>query len=606
MDSTILDKLSRTPSGAGVYLMKNSSGDVLYVGKARNLRKRLSSYFTKQVQPDLKTGVLVKQISTFDIIITNTENEALILESNLIKRYRPRYNVILKDDKRYPSLRLNITSPFPTLSIVRKIKKDHALYFGPFSSSQAVRQTLKFINKTFKLRKCSDHSFKHRSRPCLFYQMNACLAPCCRHVEKADYYRMVKEVVLFLKGRTPDLIRKLRRDMIQASEHLDFEKAAMVRDKIAALEATLEKQVSVTTDFTDRDIIGMAKTSEMVMLTILFVRNGFLIGSRHFNFAETLSTDSEIMESFIRQYYEKARFIPREILLHIPLDDITSVSGLITDWKGRKVDLIYPQKGEKLRLVNMAAENAQNALDDLIAKKSDITDLLNRLQRKLRLTRTPNRIECIDNSNIYGKEPVAGIVVFRDGKPDKSSYRKFKITSVTKPDDYATMAEVLGRRYGKADKADPYPDLLMLDGGKGQLNIAVSILEELKLNRLFDMISIAKKDETKGELQDKIYKPGQANAISFGKDMELLFYLQNIRDEAHRFAITFHRKRRNAKALGSILDEIAGVGKTRKEVLLKHFGGIENIRAATIDELSALPGMNRKVAQAVLSVLHSL
>jgi len=602
MDS-IKEKLSRTPSSPGVYQMKNAAGDVIYVGKAINLKKRLASYFTKLVQPDLKTSVLVRQISTFDIIITKTEKEALILESNLIKRYRPRYNVILKDDKRYPSLKMDIRNPYPTLSIVRKIQKDHALYFGPFSSAQAVRQSLKFINKTFKLRKCSDTSFRRRSRPCLFYQMNACLAPCCRQVDKPEYNRIVKEVVLFLKGRTPDLIRKLRNDMYQASDGLFFEKAAMIRDKIMALEATLEKQVSVTTDFADKDVIGLAKADDVVLLTILFVRSGFLMGSRHFNFAQTLSTDAEIMDTFIRQYYEKAGFIPREILIQVEPDHMTAVADWLSEIKGRKTHLACPRKGEKLHLVNMAAENAENALSDLLAGNVQDIDLLHRLQKKLGLDRVPEKIECIDNSNLYGKEPVAGIVAFLKGKPDRSSYRKYKIETITRPDDYGTMAEVLTRRYVKNGGADPYPDLLMLDGGKGQLNIAVSVFRELADKQPIDIISIAKKDEEKGELQDKIYKPGRANAINFGKDVDLLFFLQTIRDEAHRFAITFHRKRRTDTALRSALDSIPGIGEKRKKVLLKHYGGIENIRAAALEELSALPGMNRNVAESVLNAL---
>jgi len=602
--NTILEKFSRTPATPGVYLMKNAEGDVIYVGKAGNLKKRLASYFSKSRQPDLKTGVLVKQIAAFDLIITKTQNEALILESNLIKRYRPRYNVILKDDKRYPSLRLDIRSPFPVLTVVRKIKKDHALYFGPFSSATAVRRTLKFINKTFKLRKCSDRSFRKRSRPCLFYQMNACLAPCCFPVDKTQYNAIVKEVVLFLKGRTPDLIRRLKRDMHQASESLDFEYAATIRDKIHALESTLEKQVSVITDFKDRDVIGLNRSNGLLLLTVLFVRGGFLLGSRHFSFMESMATDEEIIDSFVRQYYEKARFIPKEVLVPVEWEHMSTAADILSDWKGRRVDIIRPRRGEKKSLIDMALQNAQNALKDLAADAAVQKELLERLQKRLKLGRFPKRIECVDNSNISGTNPVAGLVVFENGKPFKSGWRKYNIKTVDKPDDYGTMYEVLSRRYGDGGIQDPLPDLLMLDGGKGQLNIAVAVLKDLGIKKPFDVISIAKKNEKKGETQDKIYSPGRANPITFGKETDLLLFLENIRDETHRFAVTFHRRQRSRTSMASVLDTIPGIGKKRRDVLLRHFGGIENIRAATPDELSALPGMNRKAAESVLKTLN--
>ncbi len=611
------EKLSAAPSNPGVYLMKDAAGNIIYVGKARNLKKRLASYFKNPEQLDMKTSALVRKISDFETIVTGTEQDALILESNLIKRYRPRYNVILKDDKRYPSLRLDVQNPYPCLALVRKPEKDGAMYFGPFSSSPAVGQTLNIINKTFKLRKCRNRVFQTRSRPCLNYQMGICLGPCCLPVEQAAYREIVNEVILFLKGRTPDLIHKIKQDMLTAADRQDFERAASLRDKMFALEKILEKQVSVTTDFQDRDIIGFASSPEMSLITVLFVRNGYLLGTRDFHFSETLSTDAEMLAAFIRQYYEKeSHFVPKEILAPLLLEDAPVLEDWLKSVKGEKVSILNPRRGEKARLIEMAAQNAENRLKALINSNAAKADFLGRLQRKLKMNRLPERIECFDNSNIMGTNPVAAMAVFIHGKAHKPAYRKYKIRTVAEQDDYAYMAEALKRRFGKrgfgvrgsrcGDASDPepltpnLPDLLMVDGGKGQLNIAVSVIRELNLEGKFEIIGIAKKDEKRGETEDKIFKPGQVNPVTFGKgEKDLLFFLQQIRDEAHKHAVSFHRDRRSETSLRSVLDEIPGIGKKRKQMLLKHFGTVANIRAASIEELSALPGMNRKAAEAI-------
>ena len=597
--SGITDNLSRVSSGPGVYLMKDRAGEIIYVGKARNLKKRLASYFTKPVQPDIKTSVLVKKIESFDTILTGSEKEALILESNLIKRYRPRYNVFLKDDKRYPSIRLDTSHPYPNLSIVRKIKKDGSMYFGPFVSSTAVRQTLKMINKTFKLRKCKAGDFKTRTRPCLNSQMQRCLAPCCNDVDGNVYREIVKEVILLLKGRTSDLIRKIKKEMISAADNQDYETAGSLRDKMFALEKTVEKQVVVSTDFIDRDVIGIAGSYELSLITVLIVRGGVLLGTRNFAFSETMSTDIETIGTFIRQYYEKEPFIPRQILTPIFLEDSTLIEECLKNIKGNKVSILWPRRGEKARLLEMAERNADISLKEHIASLSTDMEMLARLKKKIKTNRLPERIECFDNSSISGKEPVAGMVVFEKGKPIKSSYRRYKIKTVCKHDDYAYMDEVLRRRYGKGKNSKPYPDLLLVDGGKGQLNIAVSVVKDLKIEGRFDIIGIAKKDEKRGEVQDKIYKPGRVNPVNFGKEGNLLLFLQRVRDEAHRFAISFHRKRRGKSSMRSVLDTIPGIGKKRKQMLLKHFRSIKKIQAATIEELSAVPGMNSKAAEEV-------
>ena len=606
--SQIHDKLSMVSSGPGVYVMKDIHDRVIYVGKARNLKKRVASYFSRSrtglLHPDIKTGILVKKISNFETIITETEKEALILESNLIKRHRPRYNVILKDDKRYPCLCLNLTHPYPNLTVVRKTKKDGDLYFGPFSSSAAVRETLKIIHKTFKIRKCKTKDFRNRSRPCINYQMGVCLAPCCLDVDKNRYHEIVKEVILFLNGRTPDLIQKIKKKMIFAANKQNYERAAVLRDKMFALEQVIEKHVAVTNDFKDRDAIGIAGSHEHSIITVLFVRSGFLLGTRHFNFSEIMSTEEEMIQAFIRQYYENAPFVPKEILIPIQLEDASLLEELLSSIRRKKVNIVRPKKGEKLRLVKLASQNAENRLKEIRASAATDMEILIQLKKRLKMDKIPQRIECFDISSISGTEAVAGMVVFEKGKPNKSLFRKYRIKSIDAKDDYSCMAEVLKRRYGNGEKSRPYPNILMVDGGKGHLNIAVSVIESLRLEQTFQIISIAKKNEIKGEIQDKIYKPGQVNPVNMGRGGELLLFLEKIRDKSHEFAISFHRKRRGKRFLRSALDSSPCVGKKRKATLLTHFKSIKKIRAATVEELSSLPGMSRHVAESVKKTLN--
>ena len=605
---SVEEKLARTAHEPGVYLLKDAHGVIIYIGKARNLRKSLAAYFKNTAHTDMKTGVLVKKIGDFDTIITGNEKEALILESNLIKRHRPRYNVVLKDDKRYPSLRLDQKEIFPSFTIVRKIGEDDATYFGPFASAHAVRETLKTINKTFKLRKCRAKDFKTRTRPCLHCQMEGCLAPCCLDVDPSVYQEQVNEAIMFLKGRTKDLIEKIKTQMDAAAATQEFEKAARLRDKMFSLERTIEKQIIVTTDFQDRDVFAIARAKRVALVTVLNVMGGFLKGTRHFSFENTLSGDEDALGTFIRQYYQKSISLPNEILVSIELPDAKLMEQWFRAVKGKRVKVLNPKRGEKAKLMGLAIHNAENELQSVIAAKTAEMELLLRLQKKLKLSRLPNRIECFDNSNISGAEPVASMVVFEKGKALKSAYRKFKISASTEPDDYAYMSEVLNRRLGKLTSlqgAEPIPDLLMVDGGKGQLNIALAVIKELGLEGQFDIAAIAKKDEKKGEVQDKVFKPRRSNPIIFGKDADLLLFLQRIRDEAHRFAITFHRKRRIKASLQSELDAIPGIGKKRRTILLKHFKSIKKIRQANIEELRALPGINRPAAEALQRYFNS-
>jgi excinuclease ABC subunit C len=603
----VAEKLSRTTHEPGVYLLKDAEGLIIYIGKARDLRKRLAAYFKNSAQTDMKTGVLVNKISDFETIIAGNEKEALILESNLIKRHRPRYNVVLKDDKRYPSLRLDPNEKYPSFTIVRKIGEDDAVYFGPFASAHAVRETLKTVNKTFKLRKCRAKDFKTRTRPCLHCQMEGCLAPCCLDVDPQIYWEQVNEAIMFLKGRTTDLVAKIKGQMNAAAQAQEFEKAARLRDKMFSLERTIEKQIAVTTDFQNRDVFAIAISDGHALVTVLNVIGGFLKGSRHFSFEETISTSEEAIGTFIRQYYEKPASLPKELLVSINLRDARLIEEWFKRFKGQKVKILRPKRGEKAKLLEMAIHNAENELQGLIAARSAEKDLLIRLQEKLKLSRLPQRIECFDNSSISGTEAVASMVVFERGRAKKSAYRQFKIRTVNANDDYAYMAEVLNRRLKNLNpqqSPEPFPDLLMVDGGKGQLNIALAVIKELALEGQFQIMAIAKKDEKKGETRDKIFIPNRINPIIFGKDSDLLLFLQRIRDEAHRFAITFHRKRRSKTSLQSELDAIPGIGQKRKAILLKHFKSIKKIREASINQLNSLPGISRLTAETIHRYLN--
>ncbi|BBO73581.1 UvrABC system protein C [Desulfosarcina widdelii] len=596
----IIDGISYKP---GVYMMKDAEGTILYVGKAVNLKKRVTSYFQNKKTHSPKTALMVARVADIDTVVTASEKEALILESNLIKRHRPRFNVVLKDDKRYPSIRIDARTVYPKIEIVRKTPKDGAVYFGPFSSALAVRQTVKLINKTFPLRKCSDRSMANRTRPCIHHQMGQCLGPCCLTVDPKKYSGIVKEVILFLKGRTPELIQRIRRRMIKAASDEDFEAAAALRDRMFALEKTLERQVTVTTDFMDRDVIGISGNSDFRLVTVMTLRRGFLQGVRHFELVQAAPEKGELVAQFLGQFYQESHVIPVEVLVpDLPAGKIL-LEETLSEWKGRRVRIHRPTRGEKRKLLEMAQNNADNTLRDRLQRASREAEVLEGLQRRLHMDRLPLRIECFDNSNLGGTNPVSAMVVFENGRPYKAGYRRYKIRSASGQDDYASMAEVLTRRYGKIGPDNPAPDLMLVDGGRGQLAIANAVIGQLGLDGQFHLAGIAKKDERKGEVDDKIYLPDRANPVNLGHDGRFLLLLQQIRDEAHRFAITFQRKRRNRSMVRSALDQVAGVGPKRKAMLLKHFGSIKKIRAATVDEISELPGINRSLAEAIRKVL---
>jgi len=596
----VIHAMSDSP---GVYLMKAVGGEIIYVGKAINLQKRVASYFQRQEAHSAKTALMVARVADIETVVTASEKEALILESNLIKRHRPRFNVVLKDDKRYPSIRIDIKALHPKIEIVRKTPKDGAVYFGPFSSAHAVRQTVKLINKTFPLRKCSDRTLSHRTRPCIHHQMGQCLAPCCLPVDPKIYRGIVKEVILFLKGRTPELIKRIRRHMLKASAEQEFETAAALRDRMVALEKTIERQVTVTTDFLDRDVIGMSGNSEFRLVTVMTIRRGFLQGVRHFEIVHAAPEKGELVAQFLAQYYQQTHGIPVEVLVPELPDNNALLEETLSEWRQRRVKVRHPQRGEKRRLLEMAEKNSENILRERLQKATREAAVLEALKRRLNMDRIPTRIECFDNSNLAGTNPVSAMVVFVNGRPFKAGYRRFTIRTVSDPDDYASMAEVLSRRYGKISQSNPAPDLLLVDGGKGQVNIGVAVIDQLGLTGRFAVAGIAKKDAQKNEPEDKIYLPNRANPVNLGADGRLLLLLQQIRDEAHRFAVTFQRKKRTRKMVKSALDGVIGVGPKRKSILLKHFGSLKKIRAATVDELSGLPGINTALAEAIKRAL---
>jgi excinuclease ABC subunit C len=594
------EKLRHTfPDSPGVYLFKDLSGRVIYVGKAKNLRKRVLSYFRSPSGLPDKTSLMMKRASGLDYLLTSTEKEAFILESNLIKKFMPRYNVILRDDKRYPCLRFDIHEPFPHLSIVRRIKKDGALYFGPFSSANAVRSTLKFIERIFPIRKCKTRGLPKRTRPCLNYEMGRCLGPCTLHVPVSKYREVVQQVRLFLEGRNQELTAQLRRKMVEAGEHLEFERAAGIRDQIRAIEKTVERQHVVSTKMEDEDIIGLASKESMHQLVILFVRKGSLMGSRDYLFKNQPCDAAEVMEGFLKQYYRKETFIPKRILISEPVEDLLPITEWLSDLAGHKIVIYQPIRGEKRRLVEMAVANAEHLLNGRWESQKE--DLVSIAQTALKLKMPPHYIEGLDISNLQGNEAVGSIVSFVDGLSHKSGYRNYRMKVVNGIDDYGMMAELVERRVSKGH----LPDLFLVDGGKGHLAVVKKMLDRKENPGLPEVISIAKQDKHQQEKHDKIYIPERKNPIRLGADHPVLLLMMRIRDEAHRRAITYHRKLRGKHLKGSELDLIPGIGVKRKKILLTHFKDIRAIADATVESLVSVQGINRSLAERIFSFFQS-
>ena len=576
----------------------------MYVGKAKNLRARIRSYLTEQ---DTRYSVkfLMRRVAKIEFLVTATDKEALLLENSLIKQHRPRYNVRLKDDKTYVSLMLNVQHDFPRVTVVRLYKKDGAKYFGPFSSSQAVRETVRQIHRVFRLRTCTDNVLYNRNRPCLYYQMKQCDAPCVGNITRDVYHEIVDQVAMVLEGRSAELERLLQEQIQEHAQNLEFEKAAELRDRLYDLRRTLEKQRTVAVPGAeDRDVFGFFNQDRFTEIQVLFFRGGKMLGGRAFSFKHREMPLDEVFSSFILQYYSEAPAVPREILLPLTLEDCDVLAEILSEQRGTRVSVVCPQRGEKTALIEMANKNAQSSFEEKCMKEQAHEDVLQEMKTALELRRAPCRIECFDISTIQGSKTVASMVVFEQGEPAKSRYRRYAIKHVDGQDDFASMREVLLRRFQRAALEDDLPDLVLIDGGKGQLGVATTVLKDLGIEDL-DAISIAKSrsQEDGGHSPERFFLPGRSNPVVLPQNSPIVLLLARIRDEAHRFAITYHRKRRSKSTLRTSLTDIPGIGANRARKLLNKFGSIARIREADEAEIASVPGFNGALARAILSHL---
>lgn len=598
----IRQALAVLPEKPGVYLMHDENGKIIYVGKAVVLKNRVRSYFRNLASHTPKVRAMVAKIAEFETIVTSSEVEALILECNLIKKYRPRYNISLKDDKSYPFIKVTVQEDFPRVYPTRRQSRDGAKYYGPYADAGAMHETLKMLKKMFPLRTCKT---MNQERPCLNYHIKRCLAPCGGFISRAEYGEMIKSVCMVLDGRTTELERKLKERMQEAAENYAFEEAARLRDQLQSVERLNESQKAVTNNGGDMDIIGLGQDATGYCLQIFFVRKGKLLGRDHFFLQDNGETPAMILGAFLKQYYSEATFIPKEIVVGcLPQDSETEeeepapesqekalIEIWLTDKASRKVELLVPKRGTKKELLQLACDNAVKLLEERLRKgalslKND-EQAAEELQLALGMTTPLERMDCFDISHTQGSETVASMVVFRNGSISKKDYRKYKIESAEgKPDDFKSMQEVVYRRY--KDYED-LPSLVVIDGGKGQLSSALEVIRGLGLHDL-PVVGLAKREE-------EIFKPGCSESILLEKDSASLHLIQRIRDEAHRFAITFHRKLRGKRNLVSLLDHVEGIGPKRRLALRKQFKTIEAMKAATVEELAAVEGMNIKAAQ---------
>ncbi|MFH0809704.1 MAG: excinuclease ABC subunit UvrC [Pseudomonadota bacterium] len=594
--------LTAAPQQPGVYLMKDASGKVIYVGKAKSLKKRLVSYWRAGAEQPVKTQRLVAAARDLEWIVTGTEKEALILEAVLIKRHRPRYNIILRDDKSLPYLRISVREDFPRLTVVRRPQvRDGALYFGPFAAAGAMRETFRLLQRAFPLRRCGEADFK-RQRPCFHAQTGRCVAPCDGgRISREEYRRLVDEVVMFLRGKTKDVVDTLQERMERAAEAEEFELAAVLRDRIRAVRETVERQAVVSAAEDEADVIGLVLGEGLAELSVLFVRGGSLIGSRGFGFRRD-ADGAEIIAAFIAQYYPKEHLIPPEILVPLDLPEVFLLEEALSEAAGRKVSIHQPLRGAKRRLLEMAAANAESGLKLRLNRGEAAAQVERILAERLSLAVSPRRIECVDISNFQGEHAVGAIVAFQEGSPDKSGYRRYRVRLGGGPDDYAMMREVLFRRFSRPENG--LPDLLLLDGGKGQLNVALEVLREMDPAPSLEVAAIAKEraapKNTPGGVEkegliDRVFRPGRRNPVALVGPP--LLYLARIRDEAHRFAVGYYRKV-HRKGLRSALDDVPGVGPVWRGRLLKEFGSLARLKEASAEEMaSRVPGLGEKRAR---------
>lgn len=597
--------LSKYPTSPGVYQMLAADGEVLYVGKAKQLRNRLRSYFSSRGDGRTHIPLLMEKVRGVEVIVTDTEKEALLLENTLIKKCRPRYNIDLRDDKTYVSVRIDLREKFPALQVVRQVKDDGASYFGPYSSAGAIRQTLKEIYRIFPLRHSSIERCSKRGRPCLFHQIGQCSAPCHGKIGRVAYRALVDGVIDLLDGRESKVVARLQQQMLQASAEMRFEDAARLRDQITAIEKSIEKQKVAEYGGGNQDVIGLHREGGEVELALLFIRQGKLIGRRCYPLQWILDLP-ELVSGFLQEYYAREVILPDQVLLPFPLEDVDLLSDWLSEKRGRKVCLQAPQRGEKKRLCQLALRNAEESFKQRGSRKDARKRLLEELQAKFHLPQFPWRIECFDISNVQGTHSVGSMVVLIDGEPANAEYRRFKIKTVDGADDYASLTEVLRRRLQRGIDEQNLPQMILIDGGKGQLGVLSEVLAEFDLKGRIGAVGIAKsrvvanvRGKAVERSEERFFLPGRKNPLSFRSGSATLFLLERLRDEAHRFAITFHRQLRSKANLRSGLEDIPGVGPARRKALLKHFGSLKQVRAATLDELGKMPGLPATLAERI-------
>jgi excinuclease ABC subunit C len=606
------EDLQILPDKPGVYLMRDSAGKIIYVGKAVSLRNRVRSYFQSSRNLSLRITKMTQQVDRLEYIVTATEVEALALECNFIKEEHPKYNIRLRDDKQYPWVKVTWMESFPQVYVTRTMKRDGSKYFGPYTNSGALRATLKTLRELFPLRSCKHNLDREKvARPCLNFQIKHCLAPCQNRISREAYREMVRQVCLFLEGRQGELAVKLEAEMRQAAARLEYEKAAALRDRLRSISQVLERQKVVSEAETDADVFGIAQDRWGTFIQVFQIRAGKLSGREYFPLAAGVETEAaEVLEAFLTQYYDGAGFIPKEILAPLDWDGRELVADWLRSQRGGVVNLKAPQKGEKAQLTKMANENARTLLEQERNRQKQQTaaldQVLEELRRELGLSGPPRRIECFDISNTQGREAVASLAVFSDGQPKGADYRRFRIKTIEGPNDFAMLQEAVRRRFRKGleeqrelaageGKFAVFPDLLLIDGGKGQLSAVMAVLRELGLTRL-DVASLAKKEE-------EVYLPDRENPTRLSRHSGGLKLLQRIRDEAHRFAITYHKTLRDRRTLASDLDRIPGIGPVKKKALLRHFGSVKRIREAAAVELTAVPGVNAQLAAVIKEYL---
>jgi excinuclease ABC subunit C len=607
-DETLAQQLKRLPAQPGCYLFADADGKVLYVGKALSLRSRVRSYFQRSTRHGARIARMVAKVRSVDWLVVDSELEALVLECNLIKKHRPPYNVRMRDDKSYPYITIT-NEAFPRVLFTRKVRKDGSRYFGPYTSSWSVRDTLKLLHKVFPLIPCGKSwSGEAVQRPCLYHHLGQCLAPCAGLSDREEYRQVIEQVQQFLEGKADELTKELEAKMNAAAEDLDFESAAAYRDRLAALQGVLQQQKVLSSDLEDRDVISVVRDDRGAAIQMLYIRHGRLIGHRQFLLDGSAdSSPTEAVQEFVKQYYSDAHEVPREILLPVEIEEREIVQRWLRQRRGRAVSVEVPKRGDKLRLVDMAATNAEQTLAAMRHQDQEREQwaerALDELQLALDLPAPPLRIEGYDISNIQGVAPVGSMVVVENGQPAKAEYRRFKVKyQPESPNDFAMMREVIGRRLraylaGEA-KFSRLPDLIVVDGGRGQLSAALRARDELGLT--VPMVGLAKRMEI-------LIRPSAKNGAEGGayEDIELpltspgLLLIRRLRDEAHRFALTFHRKVRSKRMVGSALEDIPGVGPRRKRMLLRTFGSVEGVRRATVEEIAAVPTLTRRMAEAI-------